>query len=126
VRELTTKEPYQSIHSTAVEEKMAALQTEEYLEEHARRADPAALDRILARVSDVPSLPGDEREPAAGNGQPHKRLQPTKAHKLVSVAVSGAFTPSRLKLSDIRRRYPDVEDEEYGDLQSPVRVSIFR
>lgn len=83
VRELAAKESI-SINqfiTTAVAEKMAALLTEEYLEERARRADPAAFDRILARVPDVPSLPGDEREPAASNGQPHKRLQPTKARK---------------------------------------------
>jgi len=83
VRELAAKESI-SINqfiSTAVAEKMAALLTEEYLEERARLADPAAFDRILARVPDVPPLPGDEREPAARNGQPHKRLQPTKARK---------------------------------------------
>lgn len=62
VRELAAKESI-SINqfiTTAVAEKMAALLTEEYLEERARRADPAAFDRILARVPDVPPLPGDE------------------------------------------------------------------
>ena len=75
VRELAAKESI-SINqfiTTAVAEKMAALLTEEYLEERARRADPAAFDRILARVPDVPPIPGDEREPAASNRQSNKR-----------------------------------------------------
>ncbi len=67
VSELATKESI-SINqfiTTAVAEKMAALLTEEYLEERVRRADPAASDRILARVPDVPPVPGDEREPSS-------------------------------------------------------------
>ncbi len=43
-----------------VAEKMSTLLTEEYLEERARRADPAAVDRILAQAPDVPPVPGDE------------------------------------------------------------------
>ena len=83
VRELAAKESI-SINqfiTTAVAEKMAALLTEEYLEERARQAEPAAFDRILARVPDVPAVPGDEREPRASGRQPNKRLQPTKARK---------------------------------------------
>jgi hypothetical protein len=83
VRELAAKESI-SINqfiTTAVAEKMAALLTEEYLTERARRADPAAVDRIFARVPDVPPLPGDEREPLGDDRQPHKRLPPTKARK---------------------------------------------
>ncbi len=75
VRELAAKESI-SINqfiATAVAEKMAALLTEEYLEERARRADVAAFDRILARVPDVPPLPGDEREPTVNNRQSNKR-----------------------------------------------------
>lgn len=75
VRELAAKESV-SINqfiATAVAEKMAALLTEEYLEERARRADPAAFDRILARVPDVSPMPGDERESAATKRQPNKR-----------------------------------------------------
>ena len=63
--ELATKESI-SINqfiTTAVAEKMAALLTEEYLEERARQADPAAFDRIWARMLDVPPVPGDEPEP---------------------------------------------------------------
>ena len=62
VRELAAKESV-SINqfiTIAVAEKMSALLTEEYLEERAGRADPTAVDRILARVPDVPPIPGDE------------------------------------------------------------------
>lgn len=75
VRELAAKKSV-SINqfiATAVAEKMAALLTEEYLEERARRANPAAFDRIRARVPDVPPLPGDERESAVTKRQPNKR-----------------------------------------------------
>ena len=48
--------------ATAVAEKMSALMTEDYLEQRARRADPAAFDRILKRVPDAPPAAGDERE----------------------------------------------------------------
>ena len=64
VREVAAKDSI-SINqfiATAVAEKMSALLTEEYLEQRARRADPAGFDRILSRVPDVPPLPGDERE----------------------------------------------------------------
>ena len=80
VRDLAAKESI-SINqfiSTAVAEKMAALLTEEYLEKRARRADPAAFDRILARVPDVPPTPGDERQPMAGVRQPNKRMERTR------------------------------------------------
>jgi len=40
--------------STAVAEKMSALMTEDYLEALAREADPAAFDRVLAKVPAVP------------------------------------------------------------------------
>jgi predicted transcriptional regulator len=75
VRELAEKESI-SINqfiATAVAEKMAALLTEEYLEERARRADPAAFDRILARVPDVPPIAGDEREPVIRKRPSNKR-----------------------------------------------------
>ncbi|MBM4262940.1 MAG: toxin-antitoxin system HicB family antitoxin [Deltaproteobacteria bacterium] len=76
VRDLAAKESI-SINqfiSTAVAEKMAALLTEEYLEERARRADPAAFDRILAVVPDVPPIPGDERQPFRVDKKPNKRM----------------------------------------------------
>ena len=65
VRELAAKEAI-SINqfiTIAVAEKMSALLTEDYLTERAQRADPAVVDRILARVPDVPPVPGDEFEP---------------------------------------------------------------
>ncbi len=83
VRELAAKESI-SINqfiATAVAEKMSALLTEDYLEERARRANPAAFDRILSRVPDVPPMPGDERE-LKSNGKPHsKRSKSAKVRK---------------------------------------------
>ena len=83
VRELAAKEAI-SINqfiTIAVAEKMSALLTEEYLEERAQRADPAAVDRILARVPNVPPIPGDELEPSAASGQPNQHLDKTTVHK---------------------------------------------
>jgi predicted transcriptional regulator len=83
VRELAAKESI-SINqfiATAVAEKMSALLTEDYLEERAKRANPAAFDRILARVPDVPPMPGDEQEPRL-NGRPRsKRSKSAKVRK---------------------------------------------
>ena len=45
----------------ALAEKISAMRTEEYFEERARRADPAAVKRILARVGKGnPPVEGDE------------------------------------------------------------------
>lgn len=46
--------------ATAVAEKASALLTVEYLEERARGADRRVLDRVLARVPDIPPVAGDE------------------------------------------------------------------
>ena len=46
--------------ATAVAEKAAALLTVDYLEERGRRGDSRLFTRVLARVPDVPPLPGDE------------------------------------------------------------------
>ena len=46
--------------ATAVAEKTAALLTVEYLEARGRRGSRAQFDRILARVPNVPPMPGDE------------------------------------------------------------------
>jgi hypothetical protein len=86
VRDLAAKESI-SINqfiSTAVAEKMAALLTEEYLEERARRADPAAFDRILARVPDVAPMPGDERHPSRTSKRPNKRIERTRKTRRLS------------------------------------------
>jgi predicted DNA-binding ribbon-helix-helix protein len=44
--------------ATAVAEKAAALLTVEYLEERGRRGNVKLFDRLLARVPDVPPVPG--------------------------------------------------------------------
>lgn len=75
VRELAAKESV-SINqfiTIAVAEKMSALLTEDYLTERAQRADPAAVDRMLARVPDVPPVPGDEFEPDAADERPDRQ-----------------------------------------------------
>jgi hypothetical protein len=46
--------------ATAVAEKAAALLTVEYLEARGRRGSRTQFDRILARVPNVPPMPGDE------------------------------------------------------------------
>lgn len=46
--------------NSAVAEKLAALLTEQYLAERAARADRSKFDAVLAKVPDVPPLPGDE------------------------------------------------------------------
>jgi HicB family len=63
--------------ATAVAEKAAALLTVEYLEERAGRGNAKLFDRLLARVPDVPPVPGDELP--TPTRQAHRRLQPTKA-----------------------------------------------
>lgn len=55
----------------ALAEKVAAMRTEDYFEERARRADSAKVNRILARVGKgVPPAEGDEppQEIAARKG----------------------------------------------------------
>jgi len=60
---------------TAVAEKASALLTVEYLEARAQRGSRTQFDRILARVPNVPPVPGDELP-----NQPRrsKTLQPTR------------------------------------------------
>jgi len=61
--------------ATAVAEKAAALLTVEYLEARGRRASRTQFARILARVPNVPPIPGDElpNQPRQSN----KALQPS-------------------------------------------------
>jgi hypothetical protein len=61
--------------ATAVAEKAAALLTVEYLEDRGRRGNAKLFDRLLARVPDVPPIPGDEL-PNALRQAPKKALQP--------------------------------------------------
>jgi len=63
--------------ATAVAEKAAALLTVEYLEERAGRGNAKLFDRLLARVPDVPPVPGDELSIPTRQG--NKRSQPMKA-----------------------------------------------
>lgn len=46
--------------SIALAAQISAWQTRESFESRARRVDYAAVDRILAKVPDVPPMPGDE------------------------------------------------------------------
>jgi hypothetical protein len=70
--------------SSAVAEKLAALMTEEYLHERARRASEDKLDAILAKIPDAPPVAGDElpkghKKPAKGAGRADEATQPTRA-----------------------------------------------
>jgi hypothetical protein len=49
--------------SSAAAEKLAALMTEEYLAERAKRASRGKFDAALAAVPNVPPLTGDELPP---------------------------------------------------------------
>jgi post-segregation antitoxin (ccd killing protein) len=46
--------------SSAAAEKLAALMTEEYLAERAKRASRRKFDAVLAKVPKAPPVPGDE------------------------------------------------------------------
>ena len=59
--------------SAAVGEKVAALDTLEYLQERAKRGNRKAFEAVLAKVPDV--------ETAEFDRLPTKRLQPTKARR---------------------------------------------
>ena len=49
------------LYTLALAEKVSAMRTEEYFEERARRANPAKVSRILARVGKGnPPIEGDE------------------------------------------------------------------
>jgi hypothetical protein len=61
--------------ATAVAEKTAALLTIDYLDARGRRGSRTQFDRILARVPNVPPIPGDELPNQAR--QSNKALQPT-------------------------------------------------
>jgi len=61
----------------AVAEKASAILTLAYLEQRAKRADCAAFDRILARVPNVPPLPGDEVDGETTAKGPNKRVHPS-------------------------------------------------
>ena len=67
--------------ATAVAEKTASLLTVDYLAKRGRRGSASLFDRVLARVPDVPPMPGDELPMA--KGQAITALQPaSRARKL--------------------------------------------
>lgn len=58
----------------ALAEKVSAMRTEEYFEERARRADPAKVSSILARVGKgKPPMEGDELARQAATRKAKKR-----------------------------------------------------
>ncbi|MGH9350376.1 MAG: toxin-antitoxin system HicB family antitoxin [Vicinamibacterales bacterium] len=77
-RELARREgiSINQLVSSALAEKMSALLTEEYLEARAQRGSRALFDAALAQVPDIEPDEEDRLEEA-----PHKRVQPTKAHR---------------------------------------------
>lgn len=48
--------------ASAIAEKLAALQSHDYLDQRARRSSRAAFERALAKVPHGPPVPGDELE----------------------------------------------------------------
>jgi len=56
----------------AVAEKTVALLTVDYLEDRGRRGNAALFDRVLARVPDVPPMPGDELPTAKRQANPYQ------------------------------------------------------
>lgn len=75
LRELAEREgvSINQIISAAVGEKVAALQTLDYLRDRAKRGSRAAFDAMLAKVPDV--------EPPEYDRLPNPRLQPTKVRR---------------------------------------------
>lgn len=65
--------------NSAVAEKLAALLTEQYLTERAARADRSKFNAVLAKIPDVPAVPGDEMpsDVAASKRPANKALQRT-------------------------------------------------
>jgi len=72
--------------SSAVGEKVAALDTMEYLQERAKRGSRKAFEAVLGKVPDV--------EPPDFDRLPNQRLQPPKARRRV-VKKRSSRTPLR-------------------------------
>jgi len=64
--------------ATAAAEKLAALTTEEYFEERARRASRKKFEAALATVPQAPPLPGDELPPGYRQGSVKSRRRPRR------------------------------------------------
>lgn len=75
LRELAEREvvSINQIINAAVGEKVAALQTLDYLRARAKRGNRAAFDAVLAKVPDV--------EPPDYDRLPNPRVQPTKTRR---------------------------------------------
>ena len=67
--------------ATAVAEKTATLLTVAYLEDRAREGSAKVFDRILARVPNVPAIPGDELPQPAAKSRSTRTSRGTKARK---------------------------------------------
>jgi hypothetical protein len=88
VRELAKREgvSINQLISAAVGEKVAALDTVDYLRERATRGNRKAFEAVLARVPDV--------EPPDYDRLPNRRLQPSKARRSTTRSRSA---PARLR-----------------------------
>jgi hypothetical protein len=62
----------------ALAEKLAVWRTAKFFEERATRADPAAVDRLLARIGSEPPRPGDEIPPDVDLDAIRERLAQAK------------------------------------------------
>ena len=62
----------------ALAEKLAAWRTAKFFEERAARANPAAVDRLLARIGNEPPRPGDEIPPDVDLDSIRERLAKAK------------------------------------------------
>ncbi len=63
--------------SSAVAEKLAALMTEEYLAERAKRGRRRKFNAVLAKVRDVPAAPEDALLTAARRTRPRRTRRPS-------------------------------------------------
>ncbi len=77
--------------ATAAAEKAAALLAMEYLEERAAQGDVTLFDRLLARVPDVPPVPGDEL--ALPARQADEALPPTRRRQVKARARKRSRAP---------------------------------
>lgn len=88
VRELAKREgvSINQLISAAVGEKVAALDTVDYLRERAKRGNRKAFDAVLARIPDV--------EPPDFDRLPNRRVQPSKARR---PSARSRRAPARLR-----------------------------
>ncbi len=63
----------------ALADKLAAWRTAKFFTERASRADPVAVDQLLARIGDEPPRPGDEMPEDVDLDAIRERLASTKS-----------------------------------------------